>query len=107
VVLSKQSVPQGCVTLPVTFRDASNYCIETLMFLVVNFSRPYHIILGQPCYVRFMAIPSYTYLKLKISRPVGVITVEAKTQRSLDYEQDGIKLAVTAVTVAELRELSL
>jgi hypothetical protein len=54
-----------------------------------------------------MAIPSYTYLKLKISRPVGVITVEAKTQRSLDYEQDGITLAVTAVTVAELRELSL
>jgi hypothetical protein len=26
-----------------------------------------------------MAIPSYAYLKLKILRPTGVITVEAKT----------------------------
>jgi hypothetical protein len=32
----------------------------------------------------FMAIPSYTYLKLKIPGSIDVITVEAKTQRALD-----------------------
>jgi hypothetical protein len=31
-----------------------------------------------------MAIPSYTYLKLKIPEPTGVITMEAKAQRALD-----------------------
>jgi hypothetical protein len=77
--VGKQSTPPGWVTLPVTFGDASNYRTETLAFEVVDFSSPYHVILGWPCYVIFMAIPSYTYLKLKIPGPAGVITVEAKT----------------------------
>jgi hypothetical protein len=76
LVLGKQSVPLGQVTLPVTFRDASIYSTETITFKVVNFFDPYHVILGRPCYVKFMAIPSYAYLKLKIPRPTGVITVE-------------------------------
>jgi hypothetical protein len=85
----------------------SNYRTETLAFEVVNFYGPYHIILGRPCYVKFMAIPSYTYLKIKIPRPAGVITVEAKTQRALDYKQNNIELATTMVPAAEPRELSL
>jgi hypothetical protein len=80
VAPDKQFVPLGRVTLHVTFRDASNYRIETLIFEVVDFFRPYHIILGQPCYVKFMTIPSDAYIKLKIPRPIGVITVEAKAQ---------------------------
>jgi hypothetical protein len=71
---------------PHPFGDLSNYHRETLMFEVVNFSGAYHVILGWLCYVKFIAIPSYTYLKLKIPGPVGVITVEAKTQRALDCE---------------------
>jgi hypothetical protein len=64
----------------VTFGDVSNYNTETLAFEVVNFSGPYHIILGRPCYVKFMANPSYTYLNLRIPGPIGIIIVEAKTQ---------------------------
>jgi hypothetical protein len=79
--------------LSVTFRDASNYCTEILAFKVVDFSGPYHVILGQPCYVKFMAIPSYTYLKLKIPEPTGVITVEARVRQALDCEQSSIELA--------------
>jgi hypothetical protein len=79
VLQGKKSIPLGRVTLPVTFRDVNNYRIETLAFEVVNFSGPYRIILGRPCYVKFMAIPSYAYLKLKIPGPTGVITVEANT----------------------------
>jgi hypothetical protein len=107
VVPDKQSVPLGWVTLPVTFGDVSNYRTQTLVFEVVDFSGPYHIILRQPCYVKFMAIPSCAYLKLKIPGPIGVITVEVKTQQALDYERDDIELAAAAVAVAELRELNL
>jgi hypothetical protein len=32
-------------------------------------------VLGRPCYAKFMAIPNYTYLKLKMHGPKGVITV--------------------------------
>jgi hypothetical protein len=46
VVLGKQAISLRRVILPVTFRDASNYSTETLTFLVVDFSEPYHIILG-------------------------------------------------------------
>jgi hypothetical protein len=107
VAPSKQSDPLELVTLHVTFRDASNYCTETLAFEVVDFSGPYHIILGQPCYVKFMAIPSYTYLKLKIPGPTSVITVEAKTQRVLDCEQNSFEQATTTVVVAKLWESCL
>jgi hypothetical protein len=31
--------------------------------------------LGRPCYAKFIAIPNYTYLKLKMPGPKGVITV--------------------------------
>jgi hypothetical protein len=102
----KQSVPIRWVTLPVTFRDTSNYYTETLTFEVVDFSGPYHVMLGPLCYVKSMAIPSSVYLKLKIPRPAKVITVEAKMQWALDYEQDGIELAAVVVVMADLRELS-
>jgi hypothetical protein len=85
----------------------SNYCTETLAFEVVDFSRSYHVILGWSCYVKFMVIPSYAYLKLKIPKPAEVITVEARMQGALDCEQDSIELATMVVTVAKLRELSL
>jgi hypothetical protein len=106
-VLGRQSVPLGRVTLPIIFRDASNYHTKMLVFEVVDFSNPYHVILGRPCYLKFMAIPSYGYLKLKITRPSGVITVEARAQQALDCEQSNIELPAVAVAVAELRELSL
>jgi hypothetical protein len=77
VVLGKKSIPFGRVTLLVTFIDTSNYHTETLTFDVVDFFRPDYGILGQSCYVKFMAIPSFTYLKLKIPGPLGIITVEA------------------------------
>jgi hypothetical protein len=92
VVLGKQYVLCGRVALRVTSRDAINYRTKTLAFEVVDFSGPYHVILGRLCYVKFMVIPSYAYLKLKIPKPTGVVTVEAKTQRALDCEQYNIEL---------------
>jgi hypothetical protein len=91
----------------VTFGDVSNYNTETLAFEVVNFSGPYHIILGRPCYVKFMANPSYTYLNLRIHGPIGIIIVEAKTQRALDCEKNNIELAVAAVAMVKVREVCL
>jgi hypothetical protein len=80
VVPGKQYVPLGRVTLPITFRDTNNYRTEMLAFEVINFFGPYYVILGRMCYVKFMAIPSYAYLKLKIPGPVGIITMEDQTQ---------------------------
>jgi hypothetical protein len=42
---------------------------------VVGFRGAYHAILGRPCYAKFMAVPNYTYLKMKMPGPNSVITV--------------------------------
>ena len=75
IMPGKQAIPIGQIDLPVTFGNPSNYRTETLTFEIVWFPRVYHAILGQPCYAKFMAIPNYTYLKLKITGPRRVITV--------------------------------
>ena len=56
----------GQIDLPITFRDPSNYRTETLTFKVVRIPGTFHAILGRPCYAKFMAVPNYTYLKLKM-----------------------------------------
>jgi hypothetical protein len=43
----------------------------------------------------------------RVPGPTDVITVEAKTQRGLDCEQNNIELAITAVAMTKLRELCL
>jgi hypothetical protein len=63
------------IDLLVTFRDKSNFRTEILTFKVVGFCGTYHAIIGRPCYVKFMAVPNYTYLKLNMSSPHRVITV--------------------------------
>jgi hypothetical protein len=51
----------------------TNNCTEMVTFEVVDFSGPYHIILGWSCYVKSMAIPSYAYLKPKIPEAYHII----------------------------------
>ncbi|XP_066373176.1 uncharacterized protein [Miscanthus floridulus] len=86
VVPWKQARPLGQIDLPMTFGDKSNFGTETLTFEVVSFHKTYHAILGRPCYVKFMAVPNYTYLKLKMPSPHGVITIGTFFQRT--YECD-------------------
>jgi hypothetical protein len=52
--------------LPVTFGDVRNFCTEILTFEVVVFSGTYHAILGRLACTKFMVVPNYTYLKMKI-----------------------------------------
>jgi hypothetical protein len=61
--------PLGQLDLPVCFGAPSNFRRETLTFEVVGFQGTYHTVLGRPCYAKFMAVPNYTYLKLKMPGP--------------------------------------
>ena len=42
---------------------------------MVDWKGVYHAILGRPAYAKFMEVPNYTYLKLKMPGPNGVITM--------------------------------
>jgi hypothetical protein len=75
-----EALPIGQIDLSVTFGDMRNFRTETLTFEVVGFTGMYHAILGRPAYAKFMAVLNYTYLKLKIPGPKGIITVGATYQ---------------------------
>jgi hypothetical protein len=75
IIPGKHVQPLGQLNLPICFGTPSNFRKETLTFEVVGFRGTYHAVLGRPCYAKFMAVPNYTYLKLKMPGPNGVITV--------------------------------
>ena len=76
--------------------------METLTFEVVGFYGTYHAILGRPCYAKFMAIPNYTYLKLKMLGPCGVITIGTSFQRAYECEVECCEHAAAIVASREL-----
>jgi hypothetical protein len=43
-----------------------NYHTEFIKFEVANFESSYHAILGRPALAKFMAVPHYVYLLLKM-----------------------------------------
>jgi len=76
-VPGKKALPVCQIDIPVCFGMAANFRKETLTFEVVGFRVTYHAIIGRPGYAKFMVIPNYTYLKLKMPRPKEVITVSS------------------------------
>ena len=103
IVPRKQAMPLGQIDLPVTFGGPSSYRTETLTFEVVGFHGTYHAILGRPCYTKFMASPNYTYLKLKMLGPGGVITIGTSFQRA--YERE-VKCCEHAAAIVASKELA-
>ena len=86
-------MPLSMITLSVMFGALVHYRKETLSFEVVDFEGPYHAILGRPCYAKFMAIPSYAYIKLKMLGPRGVITIVGSFQDAYEYERLAVEQA--------------
>ena len=86
IIPRKQAMPLWQIDPPVTFGNLTNYRMESLTFKVVGFHETYHTILGRPCYMNFMAIPNYTYLKLKMLGPHEVITIGTSFQRAYECE---------------------
>jgi hypothetical protein len=72
IVLGKAAYPMGWVSLLVTFSMEENFRTEYLSFEVADLKSSYHAILGRPMLARFMAVPHYTYLVLKMPTPNGV-----------------------------------
>jgi hypothetical protein len=109
VVPSKRVQPLGQIDLPVWFGTPDNFRKETLTFEVVGFWGAYHAILGRPCYAKFMAVPNYTYLKMKMSGPKGIITVGSSIEHAFDCDVECVEhaeaLALDEALMANLEKL--
>ena len=65
-----------------------------LSFEVVDFKDTYHVILGISCFVKFMVVPHYAYLKMKMSGPNGVIMISRDLRNAYQCDLLTIKNAV-------------
>jgi hypothetical protein len=72
------------VVLPVTFGTRENYGTEIIKFEVASFESSYHAILGRPALAKFMAVPHYVYLLLKMPGLSGVLTLRGDLKKSYD-----------------------
>jgi hypothetical protein len=109
VTPGKRVQPLGQIDLPVWFGTPDNFRKEALNFELVGFRGAYHAILGRLCYAKFMAVPNYTYLKMKMSGPKGVITVGSSIEHAFDCDVECVEhaeaLALDEAIVANLEKL--
>ena len=93
IVPGNAAMPLGTISLPITFGTRENYCTEYIKFEVANFNASYHAILGRPAMARFMAIPHYIYLLLKMPEPKGVLSLRGDIKKSFDCDKGAIQCA--------------
>ncbi|XP_066320693.1 uncharacterized protein [Miscanthus floridulus] len=100
-----QAYPLGQIDLPIMFGDRANFRSEVLTFKMVDFLGSYHAILGRPCYAKFMAIPNYTYLKLKMLGLNGIITVGSTFSPAYTCDREYFELTTAIINSSELPRL--
>jgi hypothetical protein len=76
-----------------------------LEFEVMDWPSQYHAILGRPAFVRFMEVPHYMYLVLKLPGPNGIITVKGSFKVSDTCDKEFHKMAQTFGMTTEYARL--
>ena len=95
IVPGNTSFPVGTLVLPVTFGTPDNYRTELIKFKVADFESSYHAILGWSALAKFMAVPHYVYLLLKMPGKMGVLTFRGDLQKSFECEKEAITYSST------------
>jgi hypothetical protein len=96
IVPGNAAIPLGSVVLPVTFGETrENYRTKYIKFEVADFETSYHAIFGRPAITKFMAVPHYTYLVLKMPSPAGVLSLQGGLMISFDCDTEAVELTAT------------
>jgi hypothetical protein len=101
----KRKLPLRKIKLNVCFGDSGNFRREKLEFKVIDWPSQYHAILGRLAFPKFMAVPHYAYLALKILAPKGVITVKGSFEVSNTCDKEFNRMAQTFGMTAEYARL--
>jgi hypothetical protein len=105
IVSGGANYPLGRIELDVCFGNSNNYRREKLEFEVMDWPSQYHAILGRPAFAKFMAVPHYAYLTLKILGPKGTIIVQGSFEVSNTCDKEFNRLAQTFGMIAEYTRL--
>ena len=93
------------MVLLVTFGTRENYLTEYIKFEVADFETSYHAILSRPALSKFMAIPHYVYLVLKMPGLNGVLALQGDLKRSYDCDTEAAELASTTQVPKAMMEI--
>jgi hypothetical protein len=105
IVPGATNYPLGRIELDFCFGSSSNYLREKLEFEVMDWPSQYHAILGRPAFAKFMAIPHYPYLTLKIPGPKGTIKVKGSFEVANACDREFNRMAQTFGMTAEYERL--
>jgi hypothetical protein len=105
IVPGRSCSPIGRIRLDVLFGSSSHFRREPIWFEVADLASPYHALLGRPAMAKFMAVPHYAYLKMKMPGPQGLITLTGDYKKSLECAKAGSQLAESLVIAEERRQL--
>jgi hypothetical protein len=97
IVLGNAATPLGSVVLPITFGMKDKYGTEYIKYEVADFDSSYHVILGRPALAKFMAVPHYVYLLLKVPSKTGVLTLRGELKKSYNCNQEAIEYSTTSL----------
>jgi hypothetical protein len=61
--------------------------------MVADFEGTYHAILGPPALTKFMAVPHYSYLVLKMPTEQGILTLRGNIYTAYTCEEESFKVA--------------
>src|SRR3954466_12395822 len=107
VVPGEAAASLGVVELEVVFGNRRNFAKHVLEFEILDWQSQYHAILRRPAFAQFMAVPHYTYLKLKMPRSTGVLTINGSFIKSDQCDRDFHKISDTLGVEQELREIAM
>jgi hypothetical protein len=62
--------------------------MKTIQFEVTDFETAYNAFLGRPSLSKFMAIPHYAYLVLKMPGLHGIISIREDVKRDFDCDRE-------------------
>jgi hypothetical protein len=93
VLPGQSSIPLGQITLPVQFDNPNHFRTDYVNFMVADFKGTHHTILGRPALTKFMAVPHYSYLVLKMPIDQGVLTLRGNVYTAYTCEEESFKVA--------------
>jgi len=89
---------------------SDHFRTEFVNFVVADFDGTYHAILGQPSLTKFMAVPHYSYLVLKMPTEKGVLTVRGNVYTAYTCKEESFKITEAidlSIRMAETDQLRL
>jgi hypothetical protein len=106
IVPGKVAMLLGQITLPIMFGTQTNYRTEFIQFEVADFETSHHAILERPALAKFMAIPHYPYLLLKMLGPHIILSLWGDLKCAFDCDLQAIQITSKAQTADDREEIT-